>query len=87
MRGQLHRCVLCDKCIEAHVLGGRKGSRAPLLELEIELLVEFGDIALRDLEAAQLFHDSGDAAGADSFGVHGGDDRFEGSIGARASLE
>jgi hypothetical protein len=46
------------------------------------LLVEIGD-----LEAAKLFHDLGDAAGAHTLDMHGGDGRFEGAITARSPLQ
>ena len=52
-------------------LGKRAGS--PFFELSVELFVAVGDLAGGDLEAAHLFHDSGDAARADTLDIHGGD--------------
>jgi len=46
---------------------------APLFELFIKLLIEVRDLAGRDFEAAELFHDFGDFAGADTLDIHGGD--------------
>ena len=59
-------------------LGQRAG--APFFELFVELFVEVGDLAGGYLEAAQLLHDPGDSAGANTFDIHGGDGGFEGTV-------
>lgn len=44
------------------------------------MLVEVGDLARGDFETAEFFHDFGDAAGADSLDVEGGDGGLEGAV-------
>ena len=58
--------------VEGHVGGWNKRPGAPFLELGIELLVEVGDLAGGDLEAAHLLHDPGDTARADPLDIHRG---------------
>jgi len=60
---------------------------APLFELFIKLLVEVRYLAGRDFEAAELLHDFGDFAGADTLDIHGGNGGLEGAITSRTLLE
>ena len=57
-----------DEVIDLGQLAG-----ASFGEFLIELFVEVGDLAGGDLEAAKFLHDFGDAAGADTLNVEGGD--------------
>lgn len=59
--------------IDGHVCDLGKRTGAPFGELDVELLVEVGDLSGGDLEATHLLHDSGDAAGADTLDIHCGD--------------
>jgi hypothetical protein len=73
--------------INGHVADRRQGAVAPFSEFGIELLVEIGDLAGGDLEAAEFLHDFGDSAGADALDIHGGDGGFEGAITARTLFQ
>ena len=85
------RGAVADNPIDADlVVGGIKGDIGdrrqrpgpPFLKLGVELLVEIGDLAGGDFEAAEIFHDFGNAAGAHPLDIHGGDGGFEGAFAA-----
>ncbi len=65
----------------------REGAFAPFFELGIELFGEDGNLAERDFEAVEFFHDFADAACANPFDIQGGDGRFEGVFAAESLLE
>ena len=73
--------------IKGHVADRRQGAVAPFFEFGVELLVEIGDLAGGDLQAAEFFHDFGDSAGADALDIHGGNGGFEGAITARTLFQ
>lgn len=70
---------------EVFYLGKRAG--APFGEFFVELFVEVGYLAGGDFEAAEGFHDFGDAAGGDALDVEGGDGGFESAVAAAAFFE
>lgn len=70
--------------VEDEVLDFGQWAGAPFGEFVVELFVEVGDLAGGDLEAAKIFHDFGDAAGADALDVEGGDGGLEGAVAAGA---
>ena len=55
--------------VEDEVTDLGQGAGRPFGELLIKLFVEVGDLAGRNLKATQLFHDFGDAPGADTLDV------------------
>lgn len=50
--------------IKGHLFDRRQQAGAPFLEFGVELLVEVGDLAGGDLEAAHLLHNPGDTTSA-----------------------
>src|SRR5208283_3456208 len=66
---------------------GVEGTVAELGDLDVEVLGELGDLALRHAVNAHGAHEVVDASGGDAFDVGLADDRDEGLLGAPPRLE
>jgi len=73
--------------IEEELGDWRQRTVAPLFKFGLQLLVEVEYLAGGELQATEIFHDFGDAAGAYPLDIHGGDGRFECAITAQTFLQ
>ena len=63
------------------------GAGAPSVDLFVELFGGFANLVRRDLEAAEFFHDFGDAASGDTLEIHFGDGGSEGFFATLAAFK
>ncbi len=73
--------------IESEIEDLGKEASTPFVELGIELFGEDENLAGRDSEAAEFFHDFSDAPRANNFDIQGGDGGFERPFAAGSLLE